>query len=115
MNPHPYPITTAFQPNPLVNIKSFFSWNIDGGGRSLIIHFIVNGNPHNPMFPMYELFSNVLNYEPWGMGPVSRFCERFKISKNVRLVNCIGIEPLSIFEEMSKDSSTDKFANDDGI
>ena len=49
------------------------------------------------------------------MGPVSRFCERFKISKNVRLVNCIGIEPLSIFEEMSKDSSIDKFANDDGI
>jgi hypothetical protein len=36
------------------------------------------------MIPMYELFSNVLNCEPWGMGPVSRFCERFKISKNVK-------------------------------
>ena len=37
------------------------------------------------------------------------------MAKNVKLVNCIGISPVSIFEERSKDSSTDKFANDDGI
>ena len=49
------------------------------------------------------------------MGPVSLFCERFKTAKNVKLVNCIGMEPLSIFEERSKDSSSNKFPNDDGI
>jgi hypothetical protein len=31
-NPHPYRINMALQPNPLANIESFTSWNIDGGG-----------------------------------------------------------------------------------
>ena len=45
---------------------------------------------------------------------MSWFCERFNMAKNVRLVNWIGICPVSLFEERSKDSSLDKFANDDG-
>ena len=37
------------------------------------------------------------------------------MAKNVRLVNCMGISPLSLFEERSNDSSANKFAKDDGI
>ena len=46
---------------------------------------------------------------------MSWFWERFKMAKNVRLVICIGISPVSLFEERSKDSSADNFANDNGI
>uniref|UniRef100_A0A7N2LGJ5 Uncharacterized protein n=1 Tax=Quercus lobata TaxID=97700 RepID=A0A7N2LGJ5_QUELO len=50
-NQHPYPINTAFQPNPLANEESWSSWNTDGsGGGSIslsVLHLIDNGNPHN--------------------------------------------------------------------
>ena len=49
------------------------------------------------------------------MGPISWFCERFNMAKNVRSVSCKGISPVRLFEERSKDSSADNFANDDGI
>ena len=46
---------------------------------------------------------------------MSWFCNRFNTAKNVKLVNCIGISPMSLFEERSNDSSDDKFATDGGI
>ena len=66
---------------------------------SSMLHFFDNGNLHNPKFSPYELFRNVPNCLLWGIGPISWFCERFKNAKNVKLVNCMGIFPLSLFEE----------------
>ncbi len=57
----------------------------------------------------------VANCFPWGIGPMSWFCDKFNTAKNVKLVNCAGISPMNLFEERSNDSIVDKFANDGEI
>ena len=41
-------------------------------------HLFDNGFPHNPKFPSNELLSNVSNWLPCGIGPVSWLCETLK-------------------------------------
>ena len=45
------------------------------------------------------------NYPPCEIGSINWFWERFKYSRNVRLVSCWGILPKRRFRERSKDSS----------
>lgn len=109
-------MTIAFQPNPPAN-SDLSSFSIDGGGcgASTSPHFFENGNPHNPEFLLYELFSNVSNCFPQGIGPTKWLCERLKTARNVKFVNYEGIPPSSLFEERSNDSSCVKFPSDGGI
>ncbi|KAG5561449.1 hypothetical protein RHGRI_004480 [Rhododendron griersonianum] len=46
------------------------------------------GTPHNPEFPSYELFSNVLNCFPQGIGPVRWLCETYTTARNVSWISC---------------------------
>ena len=112
INPHPYPINVIFQSNPLSNSASI---SFEGFSVSSVVHFFDNGNPHNPEFLLYESFPNVSNWLPRGINPVRLFWERFKTSRNVKLVNSWGILLMSLFEERSNDSSNFKFSKDDGI
>ena len=101
-NPQAYPITTTFQQNPSPNDDSCL---ISEFGISLFPHFFDNWKPHNPKFPSKEELWNVKNCRPCGIGPLNWFWERFRYSRNVRLVSSIGISPKRLFRERSKDSS----------
>ena len=84
-SPLAYPITTTFQPNPSPYNDSWLSWKV---GVSKFSHFLDNGKPHNPEFPLNEEFWNVPNCLFWGIGSVSWFWDKFKYAGNVRLVSC---------------------------
>jgi hypothetical protein len=58
INPHPYPIATAFHPNPSPNnVESSTSIKFDGrnGGASPLLHSFGVGNPYKPRFSSNEL------------------------------------------------------------
>ena len=40
-----------------------------GGGAVPFVHFVTNGDPHNPLFPSYESFVNVANCFKNGISP----------------------------------------------
>lgn len=61
------------------------------------------------------MFENVVNWGPWGLCPSSWLYKKFSKKRNFRLANCIGISPISLFEEKSKGSSSDRFPNNDGM
>lgn len=46
-------------------------------------HLFDNGSPHNPAFPTYELFSNVLSWFPRGIRPSKRLWETLKNERKV--------------------------------
>ena len=52
-NPHPYPITTTFQPNSNGYSKPCFAskFEVGVGGSSELAHLLDNGLPHNSTFP----------------------------------------------------------------
>ncbi|QHN78158.1 hypothetical protein HN873_067615 [Arachis hypogaea] len=64
---------------------------------------------------VHQLFENVSNYFPLGIGPTNWFWERFKTSRKFRLVSSAGIFPSSIVEERSNDSRFVKFPKERGI
>jgi hypothetical protein len=70
-NPNSYPITTIFQPNSNGDPESWLASKIEclKGALSEFPHFFVNGFPHNPGLSSNELFSNVSNCFPCGIGP----------------------------------------------
>ncbi|KAK9226215.1 hypothetical protein WN943_011262 [Citrus x changshan-huyou] len=67
--PLAYPIATVFQPNANTDSECGSS---PGGAASEFSHFFDKGPSHNPGFPSNELFPNVSNCFPRGIGPVSR-------------------------------------------
>ena len=91
-----------FQPSPSPNDDSCL---ISKVGISLFSHFSNNWKPHNPKFPSKDELWNVQNCPPCEIGSINWFWERFKYSRNVRLVSCWGILPKRRFQERSKDSS----------
>ena len=68
-NPHPYPMRTHCQVIPSnmnlfsLSLGNVIDLEVDGESVSLL-HFIVNGFPHRPKFPMYEEFSKFMNWPP---------------------------------------------------
>jgi hypothetical protein len=58
-----------------------------------------SGFPHNPGFPTNELFSNVSNCLPYGIGPISWLCEMLKDPRKVSCVNCQSLCIESLFEK----------------
>ena len=87
INPHSYPIATTFQSNSNRDIASLFSTNIEGwgGGSFKLAYHFDNGLPHNPTFPLNELFSNVRNCFPCCIVPVRWLWDRLKKSKECKL------------------------------
>ena len=56
--PNLYPIATIFQPNSNGEFESSLFSEIEAGGSkvSKLSQLFVNGLPHNPEFPLNELF-----------------------------------------------------------
>ncbi|PON89512.1 hypothetical protein TorRG33x02_146560, partial [Trema orientale] len=83
--PHPYPISTAFQPKPFSDSKS------GGIGVPSVLcssHIFGKGTPHKSKFPSKEDSPNVSNCVLCGIGPVSWFSERLRYWRKVRLASC---------------------------
>ena len=67
-SPLPYPIRKKFQSNSLV--EPCLEDEGVGGDASELPHALDKGLPHNPVFPSKEVFGNVANCFPCGIGPV---------------------------------------------
>ena len=113
INPHPYPITTTFQPNSNENFEPWFASKFEGGvgGPSELAHLLDNiGLPQNFVFPSNELFWIVRNCFPCGIGPIRLLWDTFKKARKVSSTSFGGVSPTSIFWERSSDSRFVKVA-----